>query len=158
MQVSLKGPQQSFGDVELEDTYDALNDETFGIMTTGNVTRFKISIPKLWNLLFSFLDGDWEVEHEKLAEQLKFDPDEKPSYNYADDYEEESAYPGPEPVNLKNARISSTGNVRIERDSEDAASVAARISEMLLDDDDLDSLLAKPYPKTIDPQVSLILP
>lgn len=35
LQLARRGPQQEFGDVELEDTYDALNDETFGGVTAG---------------------------------------------------------------------------------------------------------------------------
>ena len=37
-----RGPQQEFGDVELEDTYDALNDETFGVINEG--ITFKLFI------------------------------------------------------------------------------------------------------------------
>ena len=37
-----RGPQQEFGDVELEDTYDALNDETFGVATLGTFLYLNI--------------------------------------------------------------------------------------------------------------------
>lgn len=35
MQPVRRGPKQEIGDVELEDTYDALNDETFGVVDAG---------------------------------------------------------------------------------------------------------------------------
>jgi len=135
-----RGPQQEFGDVELEDTYDALNDETFGILNT---------------------EEDWEEEHEKLAEILgdvskgEEENNQKipSSRNYMldDDEEEEFAYPGPQPTGLRTARIGRSGNVEFESDNQDAANVAASVSQMILDDDDIESILSRPmnYPKSM---------
>ena len=45
-----RGPQQEFGDVELEDTYDALNDETFGIINEGIYLRLLFNCHILVNI------------------------------------------------------------------------------------------------------------
>ena len=108
-------PQQEFGDVELEDTYDALNDETFGILNT---------------------EEDWEEEHEKLAAIL----------GDVSKGEEEN-----------NQKIPSSRNDMPDDDEEEEfaceklRNVAASVSQMILDDDDIESILSRPmnYPKSM---------
>ena len=57
---------------------------------------------------------------------------------------EESAYPGPPPIHLRNAVVGKSGSVEFEADSEDAANVAASVSQILLDDDDIDTIISRP--------------
>ncbi|KAK4024961.1 protein PAT1 homolog 1 [Daphnia magna] len=121
-----KGPKQEIGDVELEDTYDALNDETFGVINA---------------------DEDWEEEHEKLAEYLGEIPRQeyaKTGVGYNEEDFEECAYPGPQPGRVRNKRVDKADNVYFETDNEDAANVAASVSQILLDDDDIDNIISRP--------------
>ena len=95
------GPLQEFGDVELEDAFDALNDETFG---------------------GALIDGaDWERQHEELTgtgDVLHGDDD------VGDEDEAERR--------------------RGHDDEADAADVAASVSQLILDDDDIESLIGRP--------------
>lgn len=72
--------------------------------------------------------------------------------------DEECAYPGPEPRNLRNARIDDlTGNVEFEVDNEEAAHVAATVSQLILDDDDIESIISRPmnYSRTMECKVKI---
>lgn len=74
--------------------------------------------------------------------------------------EDECAYPGPEPRNLRNARIDDiTGNVEFEVENEDAAHVAATVSQLILDDDDIESIISRPmnYSRTMECKVNIFL-
>lgn len=93
------------------------------------------------------LDEDWEEQHEKLAELLgeKSRDEENHSrivYELEDD--EECAYPGPPPQHLRQGRIDDRGNFAFDQDNEDAADVAASVSQLILDDDDIESLISRP--------------
>ena len=99
-------------------------------------------------LNFLFLDEDWEEEHEKLAEFLGEIPKNYDNSNNSNIYmledEEECAYPGPQPKNLRKAQTDRAGDVELEADNENAANVAASISQIILDDDDIDSIISRP--------------
>lgn len=61
------------------------------------------------------------------------------------DVENECAYPGPPPKQkLRQGRVDAKGNFAFDRDSEDAAEVAASVSQLLLEDDDIESLISRP--------------
>lgn len=69
---------------------------------------------------------------------------------------EESAYPGPQPIHLRNAHVNKDGNVEFEADNnEDAANVAASVSQILLDDDDIDNIISRPinYSRSMENKV-----
>lgn len=77
--------------------------------------------------------------------------------NYSLEEFEESAYPGPQPVHLRNAHVNKGGNVEFEADNEDAANVAASVSQILLDDDDIDTIISRPinYSRSMETKVPL---
>lgn len=75
-------------------------------------------------------------------------------YTYEDF--EESAYPGPQPMHLRNAHVNKAGNVEFEADnSEEAANVAASVSQILLDDDDIENIISRPinYSRSMENKV-----
>lgn len=93
------------------------------------------------------LDEDWEEEHEKLAEYLGEIPRQeyaKTGVGYNEEDFEECAYPGPQPGRVRNKRVDKADNVYFETDNEDAANVAASVSQILLDDDDIDNIISRP--------------
>ena len=112
-----------------------------------------------FNLQFFKLDDDWEEEHEKLTEYLEEIPKHESTTNNVVGYSledfEESAYPGPQPVHLRNAHVDKSGHVEFEPDNEDAANVAASVSQILLDDDDIDTIISRPinYSRSMEPKV-----
>jgi len=69
--------------------------------------------------------------------------------------EEECAYPGPHPKNLRATLTDRTGNFEFESDNQDAANVAASVSQMILDDDDIESIISRPmnYSKSMGSKV-----
>lgn len=68
----------------------------------------------------------------------------KTDVGYTEEDLEECAYPGPQPGHLRKARVDTADNSYFENDSEDAANVAAIVSQMLLDDDDIDNIISRP--------------
>ena len=79
----------------------------------------------------------------------------KQSQLYTLEDEDECAYPGPQPKSLRSARIDRSGNVEFESDNQDAANVAASVSQLILDDDDIESLISRPmnYSKSMGSKV-----
>ena len=114
--------------------------------------------------VFHVLDEDWEEEHEKLAEYIgdvqSKTESSKPLELYSLEDDDECAYPGPQPRNLRDARIDKTGNVAFEADNDDdAANVAASVSQIILDDDmeDIESIISRPinFSRTMESKVIL---
>ena len=111
----------------------------------------------IYYFFFSSEAEDWEEEHEKLAEYIGDIPTKSDSSKVIELYsledEEECAYPGPQPRNLRDARIDKTGNVAFE----DAANVAASVSQIILDDDmeDIESIISRPinFSRTMESKV-----
>ena len=104
------------------------------------------------------IDEDWEEEHEKLAEyqgDTGITPASIDGFSLEDD--EECAYKGLMPSNLKKAQYGGveSANLDFECDNEDAANVAANVSRMILDDDDIESILSRPinYPQSMESKV-----
>lgn len=110
-----------------------------------------------------YLDEDWEEEHEKLAEYIGDVPNRtessKPMELYSLEDDGECAYPGNiQPRNLPEARMDKIGNIAFEADNDDdAANVAASVSQIILDDDmeDIESIISRPinFSKTMESKV-----
>lgn len=99
-------------------------------------------------LLFISTEEDWEEQHEKLAEMMEEKPKDDSKVVYVLEDDEECAYPGPTPMHhLRQARINNLGNVEFDPDNEDdAADVAASVSQLILDDEDIESFISRPIP------------
>lgn len=95
------------------------------------------------------LDDDWEEEHEKLTEYMEdFPRREKVSAQNRHKELENSSYSEQQLFNLRNMPINRKV-VDIEgENNEDAANVAASVSQILLEDDEIDSIISKPIQLT----------
>lgn len=107
-------------------------------------------------------DDDWEEEHEKLAEYLGELPKHesiKTSLDYNLEDFNKTVYPDPQTTHLRNIYIEKSGNTEFEVDNEDAANVAASVSQILLDDDDIDNIISRPinYSRSMEAKVILSL-
>lgn len=124
-------------------------------------SQFTLQVQHNFSYLCSFVlncilsDEDWEEEHEKLAdfenEVIETrSPKETEAYSIQ---EGEFTYLPQTPGKI--LKKEGFGNVEFGRDDEDAANVATTMSQILLEDDDIESILSRPinYSQSMDSKV-----